>query len=360
MNLVISGEAICEVVFVKEVNEMIAKCGMACNRCPWSYAVREGLQTEEEYESFRKKCKEALGYSPTTNVYQNCVGCQTPDEDIPQGARIPLRNCLVRKCVDALNIENCAYCSRFPCGYIQWKGTQWSRENIEAKRGNLSEEDYKTFVEPFEGLDHLMAIRETISPVQIVEAITVPSLSLKIIDFPEDISLPDTEKKKFRELHTLLSSIRQSNLGIEDTDIYAQQQRLKNRITVFFRFLWICGRYGKYEKHQIKVDSGEYMNNRGSEKVLSDWNFVKGVIFEVLSDFGIHCTSEVSADNGSQGAETPGGYLRKKGWYMIIWPDESKKGILETLHRYANFLEKTYGKKAFMHFKTVDMQKLSE
>jgi hypothetical protein len=342
-------------------NDMISKCGMACNRCPWSHSVREALQTEEEYAQFRKRCKTVLGYSPTTNVFQNCVGCQTPDEEIPEGAKIPLRNCLVRKCVDALGIENCAYCSRFPCGYIQMRGTEWNRENIEAKHGSLSEEDYRLFVEPFEGLDHLIAVRKTISPEQIVQAITVPSLKMKVVDFPEVISLLEEEKTAFGKLHTLLLSIKQSPLGLEDTDIYAQQQRLKKRMDILFRFLWICGRYGTYkrENDHIKVDSVTYMDNRESEKALGDWKVVKDVVFKTLCEFGIHCKRILSAEGKNGGGETPGGYLRKEGWYMIMSLNDSRQGVLKALQTYANLLEKTYGKKAFAYFKNLDMHVLT-
>jgi len=342
-------------------DDMIAKCGMACNRCPWSHSVRETLQTEEEYAQFRKKCKAVLGYSPSTNVFQNCAGCQTPDEEIPEGARIPLRNCLVRKCVDALGIENCAYCSRFPCGYIQMRGTEWNRDKIEAKHGSLSEEDYQMFVELFEGLDHLIAVRKTISPEQVVQAITVPPLKIKVVDFPEAIPLPEEEKNRFRKLHTLLRSIKQSPLGLEDTDLFAQQQRLKNRVAVFFRFLWICGRYGTYERENdhITVDSALYMDNRATEKSLGDWGFLKGVVFKILSEHGIQCERILSAEGKNQGGETPGGYLRKEGWHMTISLDDSRQRVLKALQTYANTLEKTYGKKAFTYFKDLDMRGLT-
>ncbi|MBU7032835.1 MAG: DUF3795 domain-containing protein [Theionarchaea archaeon] len=342
-------------------DDMISKCGMACNRCSWSHSVRATLQTEEEYTQFRKRCKAVLGYSPTTNVFQNCVGCQTPDEEIPEGAKIPLRNCLVRKCVDALGIENCAYCSRFPCGYIQMRGTEWNRENIEAKRGSLSEEDYLLFVEPFEGLNHLETVHRTISPDKIIQAITVPPLKLKVVDFPEAISLPEDETTAFRKLHTLLHSIKQSSLGLEDTDIYAQQQRLKKRMDILFRFLWICGRYGTHERENdhITVDSITYMDNRESEKALGDWKIVKDIVFKALSEFGIHVERVVITEDKKGGGETPGGYLRKEGWYMVMSLDDSQKGVLKALHTYANRLEKEYGKKAFTYFKNLDMHVLT-
>lgn len=170
------------------MSEIFGKCGVNCSRCPWSRSIRDTMQTEEEYKEFSKRCKKIVGYSPTKKI-RNCVGCQTPDEEIPKGAIIPLKNCLARQCVTKMGIENCAYCSRFPCGYIKVKGTEWTREKIEATHGKpIPEEDYLIFVEPFEGLKHLKEIHSSLSPKDIVEVITVPPFKPKIIDFPEHIS----------------------------------------------------------------------------------------------------------------------------------------------------------------------------
>ena len=148
--------------------ERYVKCGADCSRCPWSLAVHTTFDDEDAFADYRRRCKRVLGYSPSENVFRDCVGCQTPDGEIPQGARVPLKNCLVRRCVDRLGIRNCAYCSRFPCGYIRDRGDEWGREKIEAKHdAPISEDDYATFVEAFEGSRHLHEIRAMLDPSQI-------------------------------------------------------------------------------------------------------------------------------------------------------------------------------------------------
>lgn len=343
---------------MSRTKNVFAKCGVNCSLCPWSRSVRETMATEKEYQQFKEKCKRVLGYAPST-VYQNCVGCQTPDEELPRGARIPRRNCLVRQCVDKTRIINCAYCSRFPCEHIKDAGTEWSREKIEATRGPIADEDYDIFVEPFEGLSHLKAVRSTLNPEDIVEAVTVPPLKTKIVDFP-DLGLPEKEVKSFKAVYNLLTTIKRSFLELPDADTYAQQQRLKGRIPYFLRFLWIFGRYGELkEDGRMVIDATSYLDNRGKEKQLATLSFVKEVIFKYLAAFGVHCEHVVSEEGKKKGATTPTGYLRDTGWFMVMSFDNIGVGAVKALQTYTAALDKMYGKKAFQHFKNVDMRVLA-
>ena len=101
----------------------------------------------------------------------------------------------------------------------------------------------------------------------------------------------ETKKLAFRTLHEVLASMKRSSLGLSGTDTFPQQQRLKNRIPYFSRFLWIFGRYGEFKQDDgahLIVDAKTYIDNRGSEKTLATWTYVKDVIFKVLPEFGIH------------------------------------------------------------------------
>lgn len=55
--------------------------------------------SNEEFEHYRKRAKKILGYMPMKTP---CLVCQTPDGEIPKGAKLPLRSCLVRQCVDKI------------------------------------------------------------------------------------------------------------------------------------------------------------------------------------------------------------------------------------------------------------------
>lgn len=209
-----------------EMPDVYSKCGNNCGRCPWSRYTRKTFKTNEDFQQFGDRCKSILGYRPTKKP---CLTCQTPDEKLPKGTKIPPRNCLVRQCVTKMGIENCAYCSRFPCGMIKDQGTAWTREKCEAEKGPISEQDYLAFVEPFEGLKHLEIIRTSVRPEDVVEAVTVPPLKTEIVDFPENLSFSEEETFAFKRLHQMLASVKSSSLGLTDSDTFAQQQRLKKR-----------------------------------------------------------------------------------------------------------------------------------
>lgn len=315
--------------------------------------------TGEEFEHFRKRAKQILGYEP---MQKPCLTCQTPDEEIPKGTRLPPRNCLVRKCVDKIGVENCAYCSRFSCDYVKEHSGQWNREYFEEKHGKpVSDEDYHTFIELFEGLKHLEAIHANLKPEDIVEAARVPPLKTKIVDFPEDLPFSETETAVFRTLHRVLASVKRSSLGLTDTDTFVHQQRLKNRIPHFMRFLWILGRFGEFKEDNgahLVVDAKTYIDNRGSEKTLATWSYVKDVIFKILPEFGVHGELVPLIKRWKTAMEG----LRQKGWTMKMSFDESVGGvdILKALQTYTRKLDEKYGKRAFRYFQNVDMRVFRE
>jgi len=178
-----------------------------------------------------------------------CFLCQTPDKEIPKGAKLPSRNCLVRQCVDKIGVENCAYCSHFPCDQVKDVSGAWNRKKIEEKLGSpISEEDYHHFVEPFEALSRLEAVRASLKPEDIVEAAKVPPLKIRVVDFPKNVLFSKEETEAFKTVHKLLVAIKRSSLGLKDVDTFAQQQRLKRRMPHFLRFLWILGRFGDFKK----------------------------------------------------------------------------------------------------------------
>jgi len=319
--------------------------------------------TAEEFEEYRNNAKRILGYMPIKTA---CVTCQTPDSKIPKGAKIPSRNCVIRQCVDRAGIGNCAYCSRFPCDSVKATGGVWNRKKIEEKLGtSLSEEEYHAFVEPFEGLTRLETIHASLKPSEIVQPAKVKPLETEVVDFPEKLFLSEEEKAAFRAVHKLLANIKRSPLGLSNTDTFAQQHRLGSRRAHVLRFLWILGGFGKLEKEKsacLVVDAKSYEANRGSEKTLAIWSFVKDTVFKVLSEFGICCERVALKGVKEEDLATGTGYLRSRGWVMKISFEEKIGGAaaLKALQTYAKKLDEKYGKKAFQHFSIVDMRILLE
>jgi len=313
--------------------------------------------TAEEFEHYRKKGKEILGFMP---IKTPCVTCQTPDEKIPKTTKLPNKKCLIRQCVDIAGVANCAYCSRFPCETLKGTAGLWNRKSIEDKFGEpLSEKDYHSFVEPFEGLSRLSAIPSSLNPNEIVEPSKVPKYKTRIVKFPDNLPVKE-DFASFMAVHNLLLNIDDSSLGLKDTDTFAQQHKLENHKAHILRFLWILGNYGEFEKRissYFVVDAETYYVNRGKEKTLSIWSFVEDVVFKFLAEFGVCCERVVLKGVRIEDLTTGTGYLRKRGWVMRMSFEERIGGVaaLKALQTYAKKLDKKYGSRAFQHFRDADM-----
>lgn len=344
------------------MSNLVSKCGIDCGACPWGPYPRKDI-TAEDFEQYRNEAKRILGYMP---IKTPCVTCQTPDAEIPKESKLPNRECLIRRCVDKTGVANCAYCSRFPCDTLKATAGAWNRESIEAKLGApISEEEYHSFVEPFEGISRLESIRVSLKPDEIGEPAKVPASESRIAAFPENLPFSKAEIESFKAVHSLLANLAQSSLGLRDTDTFAQQHRLENQKAHVLRFLWILGNYGKFENAKtpsLVVDAETYIANRGKEKTLAIWSFVEETVFKVLSEFGVCCDRVALKGVKSEDLTTGTGYLRKKGWVMRMSFEEKIDGAaaLNALQTYTRRLAEKYRKKAIKHFSTADMQILTE
>ena len=340
--------------------ELVAKCGINCGACPWGPYPRKGMAAEE-FDRYRNNAKRILGYMP---IKTPCLTCPTPDSRIPKGSKLPNRKCLIRQCVGKNGVANCAYCSRFPCDTVKATGGVWNRKKIEEKLGTpISEAEYHAFVEPFEGISRLATIRASLKPKDIVEPFKLPTAEKKIVGFPEKLPFSSEETLAFRAVHRLLVDMNRSSLGLKDTDTFAQKHKLESRRAHLLRFMWILGRYGKFEKGNcLVVDAETYEANRGSEKTLAIWTFVKETVFKVLSDFGVCCKRVALEGVKEEDLATGTDYLRSKGWIMKMSFDEKIGGFsaLKALQTYTRRLDEEYGKKAFQHFSDADMQTLQK
>ena len=341
--------------------KIIAKCGIDCGACPWGPYPRKSMTTQE-FESYKKNVKQILGYMP---IKTPCVTCQTPDTKIPKESMLPNRKCLIRQCVDKAELTSCAYCSRFPCDTLNATAGAWNRESIQAKLGApLSDVQYRSFVEPFEGLRRLEAIHASLKPEQIVEPARIPVVETKIIDFPENMPFSKEDTAALKAMHGLLRNLQRSSLGLRDVDTFGQYQKLENWKANVLRFLWILGRDGKFERDEnapLVVDAIAYLANRGSEKTLAIWSFVRDTVFKVLSEFGVSCQRAVLKGVKEEDLVTGTDYLRSKGWVIKMSFEERIGGAaaLKALQTYARKLDEKYGKKGFQYFQRADMLILS-
>ena len=342
--------------------KLVSKCGIDCYACPWGPYPRKNMTTLE-FEQYRNNAKEILGYMP---IKTPCVTCLTPDERIPMGAKLPNRKCLIRQCVDKTGVANCAYCSRFPCDTLKATAGVWNRKTIEEKHGSrVSEKDYHVFIEPFEGISRLEAIRASLKSEELKEPAKTSMVERRVVDFPENLPFAKEETAALKAVHDLLASLQRSSLGLRDADTFSQHHKLENRKAHVFRFLWIMGRYSKFEKDKkahLVIDAGTYLANRGSEKTLAIWAFLKDTVFVTLSEFGIACERIALEAVKEKDLTTGTDYLRNTGWIVRMSFDEKIGGsaAMKALQTYTRRIDEAYGKKAFQHFRDADMRVLTE
>jgi len=107
----------------------------------------------------------------------------------------------------------------------------------------------------------------------------------------------------------------------------------------------------------IEVDAKTFLANRGNEKTLAIWSFLRDTVFKVLLDFGVHCERVAAKGIKEKDLETGTGYMRDKGWSMKTSFDRkiSEASGLKALQKYAKKLTAKYGKKAFSRFLKADM-----
>jgi hypothetical protein len=317
--------------------------------------------TAQEFESYRSRAKTILGYMP---IKTPCPTCKTPDDEIPKESKLPSRKCLIRLCVNKAGVQNCAFCARFPCDTLKATAGLWNRASIEKRLGSsISDEDYHSFVEPFEGLRRLESIRQTLKPQEIVEPAKVSMSRAKIAVFPDNLPFPKQEIVPLKAVYDLIVNLEQSSLELRGIDTFAQMQKLENLRAHVLRFLWIMSSYGHLDEegNQIVVDAQTYLANRGSEKTLAIWSFVENTLFKALSQFGLHCEQIVLKGFKAEDLTTGTGYLRNKGWVMALSFEETAGGIdaLKALQTYSVAVSKKYGEKAFKGFREADMRFLS-
>jgi hypothetical protein len=198
-----------------------------------------------------------------------------------------------------------------------------------------------------------------------VEPAKVTTPEARIVDFPKNLSFSEEEIASFKAVHKLLANLDNSLMGMRDTDTFAQQHKLENLKAHVLRFQWLLGSYGKFESTEtpcLVVDAETYLANRGSEKTLAIWSFVEDTVFKVLSEYGVCCERVAKKGTKTEKLTTGTGYLRSKGWVMKMSFEERIGGTvaLKALQTYARRLDEKYGKKAFQHFRSADMQFLFE
>jgi hypothetical protein len=326
------------------MNDLFAKCGFNCGHCP---TYKENLKTFND----RKRCSN--GWAKYFNIKLSpeklrlCDSCQAPDEEKPTR----YLNCYVRKCAVKNGVETCAHCSAFPCEDVtKISRSVGTREEIAERSGmQVPEQDYLAFIEPYEGIKHLQEIRTSLSPKDI-KAMTKVSAEPPIINFPQSLPFPSKETKAYKSLHQLIAAIESVN-----NVSHARLLMLKKRREHMLKLLWAFGLFRKpneKEHDHLIIDSETYL----AQNIHSSYLILKSY-FKAFEKYGVQCELVPLKEKEWL---TPGGALRKKGWYLNMSFSNEIGDILtlRALQRYAKKLNDKYGKNAFRFFKKADMRVL--
>ncbi|MFQ5832525.1 MAG: DUF3795 domain-containing protein [Candidatus Thorarchaeota archaeon] len=356
MNLDSGGEVL-DLVF--------GKCGNVCSHCPWSRYVRERSEPSA-WDSYVKEVRKYVGYVPAKNP---CHGCQTPDDKLAKNVGVHnfLRGCSARKCAFHCGVENCAYCSRYPCDKIEIMNASYTTESVEKRIGEtLSNDKYEAYVKIFQGMKQLDKIRASLSADDLVSVKTVEIKTPRMTEFPKDLSVSKKEMKAYRILHQTLTDLARSDLGLKDTDTIATQDVLKTRRAIIFRLLWILGLYGELDETGASMNLGsiEIQTHKKGTKGMPNTEDSWMRLFNIMGEAGIKC--EIVPQ--TKELYSPLNWLRDRilgteesAWLLRASFDEALGGFqsLKTLQESAKTLDSRYGKRAYSRFAKADMRTLA-
>lgn len=316
----------------------IAKCGCNCINCP---TYKENVRTIDN----RRKCSSGwekfLDIKLSPEKLRACDGCSIADSD----RKIFYLNCKIRKCAMINEIENCAYCKGFPCEeLLKAHSVQQisNRDEFIKKTGKeISEQDYRLFIEPYAGLYRLNQIRQKIADKDFKDFKTF-SIRIKFADFNRAIDGQESLKR----IYSILSAI-----CVEKNIPYARLQAIEYKREQFIKILWAVGNFGIYNKSHgyIELDSNTFMTQK-----------IHGMFYNVLLNYihdfkkyDIHCEIVPLIEKGWQ---TPLGGLRKVGWvFRLKFGDLLGTETLQIFKDYTTRLNTKYGNKAFKIFNTADL-----
>jgi hypothetical protein len=116
----------------KMSQEMIAYCGLNCITCPIYLATREKNpeKQRQEREQIVIAIRKYLGEEKSVEDITDCDGCTTKSGRLYSDCR----KCQIRKCAREKGLENCAYCSEYPCRKLSKFFDSEDKEGVAKRR----------------------------------------------------------------------------------------------------------------------------------------------------------------------------------------------------------------------------------
>ena len=170
---------------------IFSKCGFECSRCP---AFKDNSRTEADREQGSALWAKYFGLHFKPDIVR-CEGCQA-NSPWQTGNLLPDRSCPIRACAVYNRAATCAHCSLFPCQEYAKRvpGPDLRRQRETAANIKISDQEYRDYLEPFDGQTHLMELNVALR----LEEIVAPqpfAAAERITPFPEKVNLtPDKLK----------------------------------------------------------------------------------------------------------------------------------------------------------------------
>jgi len=332
------------------MGDFYSKCGCNCGVCP---LFKQNLKTKADRNRTAEGMK-FIGWNPTAEKLKACSGCQS------NSGFTYIPKCRVRMCAKFNNFKTCANCSIFPCSEVPQVSIADPvsfREQREKTLGQeISEEDFRAYIEVYAGMDHLKVIRSGLADSEIYEIERLPPLSSRTTNVPEDLA-----DASLLSLHSFLTKMKTSKMGLKNAYVYAVRQTQKKRIEKMFRFLWLVGRHGRHndDESSLVIDSITYFDNKEG-KIPAKEDEMK-LIFKILKKEGVKGELVPLIEKEWK---TPSGYLRKNesgkknpAWEIRLFEKPGGKDLLSALGSYSLGLDKQRGKRAYSAFSKIDMRK---
>jgi hypothetical protein len=332
------------------MRDWYGKCGNNCGRC----ALYAGNLTDGKREWCANGMARYINWHPKPEKLRQCAGCQAT-----KGFHY-IQNCPVRLCAQHNDVKNCAHCAAFPCPEVPTvsESVDYRAQVAERLGGPIPEDDYRAFIEPYEGMKHLEKIRESLGPEDVVEMKEVRPLRTRLVGFPDDLALPEKQEAEFRALHQLMADILTGR-----ADRFARQVVLKKRRHLILTLLWVFGRYGG-----LTADGSQLVIDGEAQGSLDDFAAIVR-----KRDNALHGAAAVSVgllqDLNVRVEHEP---LSKKTWRlkMSVGDDAGGSCLLEALKDYTSRLVDVHGEptyagsgrykgEAFACFSKVDMRALA-
>ncbi len=111
------------------MDPMTAYCGLDCRTCLVHQATvqENGEDRARMRDDIARLCREQYGIQYKREDIADCCGCRAEPARMLPGCR----NCRIRNCAQAKEIESCAYCGDYACGELE---DIFSREPSARKR----------------------------------------------------------------------------------------------------------------------------------------------------------------------------------------------------------------------------------